>query len=95
MSKSSQFSITKCQITADRLGGFDKKFYDVKTQGYGAKILSAAFKSKGFHMVFKKDFKVEKKKGKKTHRFSPRLLRVECASCAPMSTPQHHCSLAP
>ena len=32
MSKSSQFSITKCQITADRLGGFDKKFYDVKTQ---------------------------------------------------------------
>ena len=32
MSGSSQFSITKCHITADRLGGFDKKFYDVKTQ---------------------------------------------------------------
>ena len=32
MSGSSQFSITKCHITADRLGGFDKKFYDVKSQ---------------------------------------------------------------
>ena len=32
MSGSSQFSITKCHITADRFGGFDRKFYDVKTQ---------------------------------------------------------------
>jgi hypothetical protein len=30
MSQSSQFSITKCHISADRFGGFDRKFYDVK-----------------------------------------------------------------
>ena len=29
--KSSQFSITKCEITADRFGGFEEKFFDVKT----------------------------------------------------------------
>ena len=28
--KSSQFSITKCEIT-DRFGGFEEKFFDVKT----------------------------------------------------------------
>ena len=30
MSQSSQFSITKCQISADRFGGFDRQFFDVK-----------------------------------------------------------------